>query len=184
LRPTIGLILKRPARLTWCTRSMCRGRVDHRNTALARIVRIDVLLNPSAPFGCSTRRSQIAIEPPDVSLPAIAARPLVNPASMDGAARVNVRVKLRRTQCEQMSSGLPLKADIAQGSRHVSKVPNSEVTGYQFAFSTRYAAERSFPTVSGRPNCSQTSRSAAASNQNTGAVIIRASVCIFIGPAR
>src|SRR6267143_5880342 len=39
---------------------------------------------PSAPFGCPTRRSQIAIEPaapPDVSLPAIAARPLVNTAS-------------------------------------------------------------------------------------------------------
>src|SRR5713226_1712844 len=39
---------------------------------------------PSAPFGCPTRRSQIAIEPaapPDVSLPAIAARPLVKTAS-------------------------------------------------------------------------------------------------------
>jgi hypothetical protein len=35
--------------------------------------------------------------------------------------------KLRRTQCEQMSSGLPLKADIAQYSRLVSKVPKSEV---------------------------------------------------------
>src|ERR1700738_4058522 len=35
--------------------------------------------------------------------------------------------KLRRTQCEQMSSGLPLKADIAQYSRHVSKVPRREV---------------------------------------------------------
>src|SRR5712664_2256942 len=30
--------------------------------------------------------------------------------------------KLRRTQCEQMSFGLPLKADIAQCTRHVSKV--------------------------------------------------------------
>jgi hypothetical protein len=38
-----------------------------------------------------------------------------------------LRVKLRRTQYEQMSSGLPLKADIAQCSRHVSKVPTSEV---------------------------------------------------------
>jgi hypothetical protein len=39
---------------------------------------------PSAPFGCPTLRSQIAIEPaapPDGSLPAIAARPLVNTAS-------------------------------------------------------------------------------------------------------
>jgi hypothetical protein len=35
-------------------------------------------------------------------------------------------VKLRRTQYEQMSSGLPLKADIAQCSRHVSKVPEAD----------------------------------------------------------
>jgi hypothetical protein len=43
-------------------------------------------------------------------------------------ARTNVRfgVKLRRTQCEQMSSGLPLKADIAQCNRHVSKVPQPD----------------------------------------------------------
>jgi hypothetical protein len=32
-------------------------------------------------------------------------------------------VKLRRTQCEHMFSGLPLLADIARSSRHVSKVP-------------------------------------------------------------
>jgi hypothetical protein len=32
-------------------------------------------------------------------------------------------VKLKRTQCEQMPSGLLLKAYIAQCSRHVSKVP-------------------------------------------------------------
>ena len=37
-----------------------------------------------------------------------------------------LRVKLRRTQCEQMSSGL-LKADIARPSPHVSKVPNSDI---------------------------------------------------------
>src|ERR1700681_4691598 len=36
-------------------------------------------------------------------------------------------VKLRKTQCEQMSSGLPLKADIAQCSRHVSKVPEGDI---------------------------------------------------------
>jgi hypothetical protein len=35
-------------------------------------------------------------------------------------------VKLRRTQSEQMSSGLPLQADIAQYSRHVSKVPTGD----------------------------------------------------------
>jgi len=34
-----------------------------------------------------------------------------------------IRVKLRKTQWEQMFSGLPLIADIAQYSRHVSKVP-------------------------------------------------------------
>jgi hypothetical protein len=34
-------------------------------------------------------------------------------------------VKLRRTQPEQMSSGLPLKADIAQYSRHFAFVPIS-----------------------------------------------------------
>src|SRR3979409_1493502 len=32
-----------------------------------------------------------------------------------------IRVKLRRTQFAQMSSGLPLKADIARYSRHVAK---------------------------------------------------------------
>src|SRR6266404_9032382 len=36
-------------------------------------------------------------------------------------------VKLRKTQCEQMPSGLPLKADIAQYNRHVSKVPNPDI---------------------------------------------------------
>src|ERR1700682_4452759 len=38
-------------------------------------------------------------------------------------SRPPFRVKLRRTQREQMSSELPLKADIAQYSRHVSKMP-------------------------------------------------------------
>jgi hypothetical protein len=36
---------------------------------------------------------------------------------------VRVGVKQRRTHCEQMSSGLPLKADLARYNRHVSKVP-------------------------------------------------------------
>jgi hypothetical protein len=40
--------------------------------------------------------------------------------------RAPVWVKLRRTQCEQKSSELPLKTDIAQYSRHVSKVPLSD----------------------------------------------------------
>src|SRR6266849_4083530 len=42
------------------------------------------------------------------------------------ARDVRSGVKLRRTQCEQMSSELPLKADIAQFSRHVSRVPGSD----------------------------------------------------------
>ena len=37
-----------------------------------------------------------------------------------------VWVKLRRTHCEQMSSGLPLKADIARCSRHVAFVPATD----------------------------------------------------------
>src|SRR6266403_3521441 len=36
-------------------------------------------------------------------------------------------VKLRRTQHEQMSSGLALKAGIAEHNRHVSKVPTTDV---------------------------------------------------------
>jgi hypothetical protein len=46
---------------------------------------------------------------------------------------------------ESSMSVLPLEADIHQGDGYVSFVPNSEVTGYHFAFSTRYAAERFFP---------------------------------------
>ena len=46
-----------------------------------------------------------------------------------------LRVKLRRTQCEQMSSGLPLKADIAQSSQHVSKVPEAEVVCHSITLS-------------------------------------------------
>jgi hypothetical protein len=45
--------------------------------------------------------------------------PFLNSADAD---RISVE-GLRRTQCEQMSSELPLKADIAQYSRHVSKGP-------------------------------------------------------------
>ena len=53
-------------------------------------------------------------------------------------------VKLRRTQCEQMSSGLPLKADIAQHARHASKVPLPEV-------GIAAARFRSAPGQIGRP---------------------------------
>src|SRR6267154_227002 len=41
------------------------------------------------------------------------------------------RATLRRTQCEQMSSELPLKADIAHYGRHVSKVPTHKVAALQ-----------------------------------------------------
>jgi hypothetical protein len=47
--------------------------------------------------------------------------------SMFGGHRFPRWVKLRRTQCEQMSSGLPLKADIARCCWHVAFVPNPEV---------------------------------------------------------
>src|ERR1700680_3390687 len=39
-----------------------------------------------------------------------------------------LRVKLRRTQYEHMFSALPPNSDIARRSRHVSKVPTTEVT--------------------------------------------------------
>ena len=44
-------------------------------------------------------------------------------------ARHHVRFgfKLRRTQCEQMSSQLPLKADVAQHSRHFAFVTNADI---------------------------------------------------------
>src|ERR1700704_4690409 len=52
---------------------------------------------------------------------------LVQGALAIAASRLRVpnRVKLRRTHCEQMSSGLPLKADIARCSQHVAFVPDS-----------------------------------------------------------
>jgi hypothetical protein len=43
-----------------------------------------------------------------------------------------IRVKLRRTQCEQMSSGLPLKADIAQRGRDFAFMPRSDIAGNLF----------------------------------------------------
>jgi hypothetical protein len=41
-----------------------------------------------------------------------------------------VRVKLRRTQPEQMSSQLPLKADIAHGGRHFRKAPYCDIRSF------------------------------------------------------
>ena len=43
------------------------------------------------------------------------------------AVRCMSLMGLRRTQYEQISSGLPLKADITQYSRHVSKVPSPDI---------------------------------------------------------
>ena len=48
--------------------------------------------------------------------------------SLDFLPQFQVRVKLRRTQWEQMFSGLPLIADIAQCGWHVSNVPKAEAT--------------------------------------------------------
>ncbi len=42
--------------------------------------------------------------------------------------RMSLRVKLRRTQREHISSGLPLKADTARCSWHVSNVPLGDIT--------------------------------------------------------
>jgi hypothetical protein len=51
----------------------------------------------------------------------------------DGQAPSPLRVvKPGRTQFEQMFSGLPLKADIAQYCRHVLKVPKTEVAFTSF----------------------------------------------------
>jgi hypothetical protein len=46
-----------------------------------------------------------------------------------GGVRPNVRlgVKLRRTQCEQMSSGFLLKADVAERQCLVRKVPTTAI---------------------------------------------------------
>src|ERR1700687_3377578 len=48
-------------------------------------------------------------------------------ANSVGSRQCRMWVKLGRTQPEQMSSGLPLKADIARYSRHVSKVPEAAI---------------------------------------------------------
>src|SRR6266487_2530565 len=48
-------------------------------------------------------------------------------ATVRQKARLPVWVKLRKTQCEQMFSELPLKADIARCSRLVSKVPTVDI---------------------------------------------------------
>src|SRR5260370_37870431 len=45
--------------------------------------------------------------------------------------RVPRWAKLRRTHCEQMFSALPLRADIAQCSRHVRFVPQHKVAALQ-----------------------------------------------------
>jgi hypothetical protein len=58
-------------------------------------------------------------------------------------------VKLRRTQCEHMSSGLPLKADIAQYSRHFAFVPIAAV-GVMDRFGMPGRAERRLPLIPAR----------------------------------
>src|SRR5713226_5119501 len=51
-----------------------------------------------------------------------------------------IPVKLRRTQCEQMSSGLPLKADIPRYSRNVS---NLHISGSREPYSITSSARAS-----------------------------------------
>ena len=43
--------------------------------------------------------------------------------------------KVRRTQYEYMSSGLPLRADMARCGRHVANVPNPEILCFEQMFS-------------------------------------------------
>ena len=50
------------------------------------------------------------------------------------AAGPYIRVKMRNTRCEQMSSALPPKPDIAQCSRHVRFVPERTHAAQQIAF--------------------------------------------------
>ena len=74
----------------------------------------------------------------------------VDETLLQRAAGPYIRVKLRRTQCEQMFSGLPLKADIARCSRHVSKVPIPEVGGVSFDHLIGAAEQRGRKTQSNR----------------------------------
>ena len=77
-------------------------------------------------------------------------------------------VKLRRTQCEQMSSGLPLKADIAQGSRHVSKVPHPDSCSAAGPVGTRVSSRARAQDRTGEPMRTQ--------DQRTGS--IKCSYCV------
>jgi hypothetical protein len=45
-----------------------------------------------------------------------------------GKVQCPLGVKLRRTQCEQMSSGSTLKADLAQSRRHFAFGPIGDLT--------------------------------------------------------
>src|SRR5258706_14344376 len=84
---------------------------------LSRRTTVVFAFSPSTPqSNAFRRRSQLLV------VTVHQAEPNFRNASIcDG--EVTLWVKQRRTHCEQMSSGLPLKADIAQCSRHVSKVP-------------------------------------------------------------
>src|SRR5712664_1655673 len=72
----------------------------------------------------------------------IDARPLTASSAKPLATRGRTIhwVKLRRTQCEQMSSELPLKADIAQHSRHASNVPTPDMPCYSITSSARVSS--------------------------------------------
>jgi signal transduction histidine kinase len=87
--------------------SICRSIIEAHNGRL--------WASPNVPRGASfqfaCRRSQTLRR--DAALVSLPKEQATRP-------RVLLWVKLRRTQCEQMSSELPLKADIAQYGRHVS----------------------------------------------------------------
>src|ERR1700730_1035391 len=77
---------------------------------------------------CSSRQASSRIQLSTGSFGLSCSKWLANNISDPAQANLCLqRVKLRRTRCEQMSSGLHLKADVAQCSRHVSKVPGTEV---------------------------------------------------------
>src|SRR5260221_10470029 len=49
--------------------------------------------------------------------------------SLPASWRTPFGVKLRRTECEHMFSALPSNSDVARCIRHVSKVPEDDLTG-------------------------------------------------------
>src|ERR1700738_3486939 len=90
----------------WCPKWSNRGLSANQNAR--------ALISMMARSKCSNQRPDTLMQ--DRSLPA-------RRNHLQRTAGPYIRVKLRKTQCEQMSSGLLLKADIARYSWHVANVP-------------------------------------------------------------